>query len=380
MTEQQPVLAVPDSAVKDLRDRLRRTRWALPWPIDGWDAGVDAAVLHRLVDHWTGPYNWRDHEAMINALPSHTATIGRQTIHYLRFEAERPGALPILLANGWPSSFLELIGLARRLSTPSEYCGSSDDAFTVIIPSLPGYGLSEQRPQLGGPPFTHDILHALMHDVLGFDRYAAHGSDIGAGDVSLLAQAYPEAVTGVHLLDAAKPPKWDPAGLTDEERAYLDAEEEWARTERGYSHEQETKPLTLAYGLSDSPTGLLAWIVEKYRRWSDCGGDVSARFSDDFLLTQASLYWFTNTISTSFRPYYERKNGLVPPVVKVRVPTAVALFPADLGGRPPAGWVKRTYDLVRYTIMPRGGHFAAHEEPDLLAEDIRRFFGHDLSN
>lgn len=376
MTENQPVLHVPETEITDLRDRLRRTRWATPWPIDGWEAGADASVLRRLVERWAGDYDWRAHEESINALPSHSTKINGRAVHYLKFDGERPDATPILLANGWPSSFLELVGLAGRLSRPSAYGGNPGDAFTVVIPSLPGYGLSEQRPELGEPPYTHDVLHLLMRDVLGFDRYAAHGSDIGAGETSLLAQAYPDELIGLHLIDVAGPS--DPTDLTDDERAYLDAEAEWARAERGYSHQQETRPLTLAYGLSDSPVGLLAWIVEKYRRWSDCGGDVFSRFSADFLLTQASLYWFTNSISTSFRPYYERNNGHVTKITDVPVPTALALFPADLGDRPPRSWVQRTYNLARYTPMPRGGHFAAHEETELLADDITQFFRGDL--
>jgi pimeloyl-ACP methyl ester carboxylesterase len=372
--DSQRVLDVPDADLDDLRARLRGTRWATPWPVDGWDAGTDGAALRRLVDYWASGYDWRKHEAAINALPSRFAAVGGTSVHYLRFDAERDGALPILLANGWPSSFLELTGLADRLSTPSRYGGRPDDAFTVIVPSLPGFGLSPQRPALGGPLHTHEIWHRLMHNELGFERYGAHGSDIGAGDVSLLAQAHPEAVAGVHLLDVADPPSYDQAALTTEERAYLDAEQAWARAERGYSHEQQTRPLTLAQGLSDSPSGLLAWILEKYRAWSDCGGDVSARFSDDFLLTQASLYWFTNAISTSFRPYYERHHGTVPRFERVEVPTAVALFPADIGGAQPRSWVERAYNVVRYTRMPRGGHFAAHEEPELLADDLTAFF------
>ena len=374
MTDSQHVLDVPDADLDDLRARLRRTRWAKPWPVSAWEAGTDGDELRRLVGYWASAYDWRTHEAALNALPSRFADIGGTSVHYLRFDAERDGALPVLLANGWPSSFLELTGLADRLSTPSRYGGHPDDAFTVIVPSLPGYGLSAQRPALGGEPYTRDLWHRLRHDELGFERYGAHGSDIGAGEVSVLAQAHPEAVVGAHLLDVADPPTYDPAGLTDEERAYLDAEEAWAVAERGYSHEQATRPLTLAQGLSDSPAGLLAWILEKYRAWSDSGGDVSARFSDDFLLTQASLYWFTNSISTSFRPYYERHHHLGPRVERVEVPTAVALFPADLGGRPPRSWAERAYNVTRYTLMPRGGHFAAHEEPALLADDLTAFF------
>jgi pimeloyl-ACP methyl ester carboxylesterase len=373
-TQPQQLLDVPEAELDDLRARLRGTRWATPWPLSGWDAGVDGGELRRLVDHWASTYDWRKHEAAINALPSRFTDVGGVTVHYLRFDAERAGAPAILLANGWPSSFLELTGLAERLSAPSRYGGDPQAAFTVVVPSLPGFGFSPQRPALGGPLQTHDIWHRLMHDELGFERYGAHGSDIGSGEVSRLAQSYPEAVVGIHLLDIEAPPVYDPAELTAEERAYLDAQEAWAVAERGYSHEQQTRPLTLAQGLSDSPSGLLAWILEKYRAWSDCGGDVTTRFDEDFLLTQASLYWFTNTISTSFRPYYERHHQLGLPFDGVVVPTAYARFPADLGGLPPRTWIERSYNLSRYTVMPRGGHFAAMEEPELLVADMRKFF------
>ncbi len=378
MTDPESPLKVLDADLDDLRARLRNTRWAQEWPVEPWQAGTDPALLRRLVAYWADTFDWRAREAAINALPWHVADVGGTGVSYLRFDAEREGALPLLLANGWPSSFLELVGLAERLSAPSRFGGRAEDSLTVIVPSPPGYGLSPQRPELGGPWYAHEIWHRLMSDELGFERYGLHGSDIGAGDATSLAQAHPEAVVGVHLLDVAAPASYDQASLTAEECAFLASEHAWFDTERGYSHQQQTKPLTLAQGLSDSPSGLLAWILEKYRTWSDCGGDISARFSDDFLLTQASLYWFTNTISTSFRPYYERGHGLVPPVDRVEVPTALAVFPADLGGRIPRSWAERTYDVRRYTVMPRGGHFAAHEEPALLAEDVSAFF-HDLA-
>jgi len=374
-TQPRQLLDVPEAELDDLRARLRGTRWATSWPLGGWDAGVDGEELHRLVDHWASTYDWRKHEAAINALPSRFADVDGLTVHYLRFDAERAGAPAILLANGWPSSFLELTGLAERLSAPSRYGGDPQAAFTVVVPSLPGFGLSPQRPALGGPLHTHDIWHRLMHDELGFERYGAHGSDIGSGEVSRLGQSYPEAVAGIHVLDVEAPLAYDPAELTAEERAYLDAQDAWAVAERGYSHEQQTRPMTLAQGLSDSPSGLLAWILEKYRAWSDCGGDVTTRFDEDFLLTQASLYWFTNTISTSFRPYYERHHELGLRFEGVVVPTAYARFPADLGGLPPRSWIERSYNLSRHTVMPRGGHFAAYEEPELLAADITTFFG-----
>ncbi|GAA4602315.1 epoxide hydrolase [Actinoallomurus liliacearum] len=373
MSRTAPLLAVTDAELNDLRSRLLGTRWPPAWPTSGWGAGTDAGELRRLVAYWASGYDWRAHEAEVNALPSHFADIDGTPVHYLRFDGERPGALPIVLTNGWPSSFLELVGLADRLATPSRYGGDAADAFTVIVPSLPGFAFSPQRPSLTDPPQTHELWHRLMHDELGFDRYAAHGGDLGAGVTSRLGEAHPEALVGIHLLAIANPIAYDAAGLTPQEQAYLDSVAAWTAEEGGYQHQQSTRPLTLSFGLADSPAGLLAWIVEKYRAWSDCEGDLATRFSDDFILTQASLYWFTETISTSFRPYYEYAKGLTRRVERVDVPTALALFPADLS-RPPRSWAERTYNLTRYTRMPRGGHFAAHEEPDLLARDITDFF------
>ncbi|PRY39802.1 epoxide hydrolase family protein [Umezawaea tangerina] len=368
-----PVLAVTDAELDELRARLTATRWPTPWPVSGWAAGTDPGELRRLVAHWASDYDWRAQEAAVNALPHHVADIAGTPLHYLRFDGEHPDALPLVLTNGWPSSFLELAGFARLLATPSAHGGAAEDSFTVVVPSLPGFAFSPQRPSLADPLQTHDLWHHLMHDELGFTRFGAHGGDLGAGITSRLAEAHPEALVGIHLTAVASPTSYDPAGLTDRERAYLDSVAAWSATEGAYQHQQSTRPLTLAYGLADSPTGLLAWMLEKYRAWSDCGGEVSTRFSDDFLLTQASLYWFTNTVSTSFRPYYEYGRHLTRRVERVDVPTAVALFPADLA-LPPRSWAERTYDVAQYTTMPRGGHFAAHEEPELLAHDLVEFF------
>ena len=299
------MISVSEAELGELRARLRATRWPTPWPVAGWDAGTEERTLRRLVEYWATSYDWRAHEAAINSLPSHLADIDGTPVHYLRFDGEHPDALAIVLTNGWPSSFLELIALAERLATPSSHGGTAADAFTVIIPSLPGFAFSPQRRSLEDGPQTHELWHRLMHNELGFERYAAHGGDLGAGITSRLAEAHPEHVVAIHLMAVANPVAYDVAGLTAAEKRYLASLDEWAAQEGGYQHEQSTRPLTLSYGLADSPTGLLAWILEKYRAWSDCHGDVSTRFSDDFLLTQASLYWFTRTISTSFRPYYE---------------------------------------------------------------------------
>jgi pimeloyl-ACP methyl ester carboxylesterase len=330
------------------------------------------AELQRLVEYWADGYDWRAQEASINSLPSCFATVAGDLVHYLKYEAERPGSVPIMLTNGWPSTFLELDCLAARLATPSRFGHPARTCFTVVVPSLPGFTFSAQRPTLPSDLPTHELWHRLMHDELGYGRYAAHGGDLGAGITSRLAAAYPESLIGIHLLAVGAPASYDEATLTTEERQYLADVARWTAEEGAYSHQQSTRPITLSYGLSDSPAGLLAWIIEKYRAWSDCGGVLQNSFNDDFLLTQASLYWFTNTISTSFRPYYEYGRGVRRELAPVAVPTAVALFPADLA-QPPLSWAARTYNVVRYNQMPRGGHFAAIEEPELLAEDIAGF-------
>jgi pimeloyl-ACP methyl ester carboxylesterase len=358
-------LAVSAADLDDLLDRLRRTRWAADLPGASWEAGTDRAELRRLVDYWADGFDWRAQEAAINALPHRFARLDGDTVHYLRFDGESAGALPIVLTHGWPSSFLELTELARRLAGPSQYGGDAADAFTVIVPSLPGYGLSPQPTTLPGARPAEELWHRLMRDELGFERYAAHGGDLGAGVTARLAQAHPEAVVGIHVLAVAGPRK--AVSPTPEEQAFLDAVEAWNSAEGAYMHQQQTRPMTVAYGLADSPAGLLGWLVEKYRAWS------AHQPSDDFVLTQASLYWFTNTISSSFRPYYEYARGLVTPVERVTVPTAVAVFPSD-NDHPPRSWAERSYHVTRYTRMPRGGHFAAHEEPELLAEDLTAFF------
>ena len=372
MTPTKPLVNVPQEAVEELRRRLTQTRWPTSWPVADWKAGTSNAELRPMVEYWRTGYDWRAHEAELNELPSRVAVIGGHPLHYLRFEGERLHSVPIVLTNGWPSTFFELTELAQRLAAPSRFGVDAEISFTVIVPSLPGYTFSAPRPSLPSDLPTHQLWHRLMRHHLDFARYAAHGGDLGAGITSRLAAAYPDEVIGIHLMAVGAPPHVDVATLTEEEQEYIRRVEAWDREEGAYMHQQSTRPLTLSYGLSDSPVGLLAWILEKYRAWSDCAGDVSSRFTDDFLLTQASLYWFTNTISTSFRPYYEYGRGLPRGLSPVSVPTAVALFPADLS-QPPRSWVERTYNVVRYRRMPRGGHFAPIEEPALLAEDIADF-------
>ncbi|QJU56166.1 epoxide hydrolase [Herbiconiux sp. SALV-R1] len=363
------MLEVTSGELAELRRRVRDTRWAPEWPPVEGRAGTDAALLRRLARYWADGFDWPAQEREIAALPAFEAVIDGTPVRFLKFDAERPGGLPLIATNGWPSTILEMVTLARLLSAPSRY-GLDLTPRTVVVPAIPGLPFSPPRPRLGEQ--THELWHRLMHEVLGFERYASHGGDLGAGITSRLAQAHPEAVAGIHLMAVAGPADPDPAGLTPDERDHLAAIALWEKEEGAYEHQQQTRPLSLAPALSDSPVGLLAWIVEKYDAWSDDDGDVSTRFSDDALLTQASAYWFTNSASTSLRPYYEFAHGQTTPIRSVTVPTAVAVFPHDLV-QPPREWAERSYRVVRYTRFPRGGHFAPHEEPELLAADIATF-------
>lgn len=369
-------LAVAESDLADLRSRLAATRWPAQWPEAGqrgWVSGVPLPELRRLARYWGDGYNWPPVEAWVNSLPWAAADIDGTRVQYLRFEGGNPDRLPLVLSNGWPSSFWELVELAQRLAEPGRWGGDPADACTAVVPCLPGFPLAPQQPELPAAVPVHALWHRLMTGELGYARYGAHGGDLGAGVTSLLGQHYPDAVAGIHLLSVAEPSRYDPDSVTPREQEHLEALARWFADEGAYEHQQMTRPVTLGYGLSDSPVGLLAWLLEKYWAWSDHGGHLASVFSDDDILTQASLYWLTNSIATSFRPYWEFGAGLAAPVERVDVPTAVALFPKDLV-QPPRSWAERTYRVTRYTLMPRGGHFAPHEQPGLLADDLNAFF------
>jgi pimeloyl-ACP methyl ester carboxylesterase len=291
--------------------------------------------------------------------------------------AKESRALPILLTHGWPSTFYEMSRLIPRLADPAAHGGRAEDAFHVVVPSLPGCGFSD-IPRLPGITKTRiaALWAALMTDALGYRRFAARGGDIGSGVTAWLAVDHPDRVVGIHVSDVLQPgidPESPP--LTGAERRFLAEEAAWMQSEGAYDRIQATKPQTLAYGLTDSPAGLAAWIIEKFRSWSDCGGDVLRRFTMDDLLTHLTIYWATGTINAANRLYFERDRQprVLAPGQRVEVPCAVAIFPADID-HPPREWGERAYRLERWIEMPRGGHFAAWEEPDLLAADIREFF------
>jgi pimeloyl-ACP methyl ester carboxylesterase len=299
------------------------------------------------------------------------------TVHYFREPGRGPSPMPIILVHGWPSTFFEMTKLAPLLADPGAHGGDPADSFDVVVPSLPGCGFSE-RPRAAGMHKTRmaELFAKLMTDTLGYPRYAARGGDVGSGVVALLGLDYPDRLIGIHVSDVVRPYLGPGARhFTEAERTFFEEERVWMEKEGAYDHLQATKPQTLGYGLNDSPAGLAAWLVEKYRSWSDCGGDVERRFTKDELLTQITLYWVTETINSANRLYYERDRHprAFGPDDRVRVPTAVTIFPGDID-RPPREWGERVYDVRRWTVMPRGGHFSALEEPELLAQDIREFF------
>jgi microsomal epoxide hydrolase len=370
-------IAVPDDVLQDLRERLARVRWPDEIPGSGWSYGTDLAYLRELVTYWRDRYDWRAHEARLNGFAQYTLPLAGIELHFIHEPGRGPRPLPLLLAHGWPGSIWEFHKLIPRLTDPARFGADPADAFTVIAPSLPGYGFSFRpgQPRFGVSEIA-DVFAGLMTGGLGLARFGAHGGDWGSFIVSRLGQVCPASLAGIHL--TLLPLRRDVTAAeatSDEERRYLDELRHWQREETGYQWIQGTRPQTLAYGLTDSPVGLAAWIVEKFRAWSDCDGDVERRFTKDELLTGITIYWVTGAINASFWPYYARHHQPWPLAAgdRIAVPTAHAVFPREILHGPRA-WAERAYDLRRWTVMPAGGHFAALEEPDALAADLRAFF------
>ena len=371
-------LQVEDAALTDLRERLNRTRWPDQAPGPTWATGTDLAWLQGLVAHWRDGFDWRAQEARLNAFAQFKAEVAGIDLHWLQAEGCGPAPMPLLLSHGWPGSVFEFLELIPLLTDPAAHGGDAADAFTVIAPSLPGYGLSFTA---GQPRFSAeqmaDAFATLMSEVLGFQRFATQGGDWGATVSARLGYAHPGKTIGVHL--NLMPTPRDPNVFTNptpEEQRYLVELNRWLKEETGYSTQQATRPQTLAYALTDSPVGLAAWIAEKFRAWSDCGGDIDSAFDRDHLLADISLYWFTGAIGSSFWPYYARWHGdwPIPTGATVDVPTGYCEFPAEIV-RPPRSLAARMFsDIRRWSVMPRGGHFAAMEQPQALAEEIRAFY------
>jgi microsomal epoxide hydrolase len=371
------VLQVPDAAITDLRERLARTRFPDQAPGEPWAYGTDLPYMEELVTYWRDGFDWRAQEARLNAFAQSKARLHGIDVHFLHVPGKGPNPCPLLLAHGWPGSVFEFLELIPRLTDPARFGGDPADAFTVVAPSLPGFALSFAP---GQPRFGVEAIATCLADlmtVLGYQRFAAQGGDWGSFVASRLGYAHAERLIGIHLnLMPIRRDSQMVADPTPEQRRYLDELAAWLKEETGYQWIQGTRPQTLAFGLTDSPAGLAAWIVEKFRAWSDCGGDVEAVFSRDQLLANVSLYWFTGAIGSSFWPYYARMHGPwpIPEGATVDVPTGYSEFPREIL-RPPRSLAARTFtDIRRWSVMTRGGHFAALEQPDALAQEVRAFF------
>ena len=380
MSEQPQAFSLhfPDAAVVDLRERLSRTRFPDQAPGEPWAYGTDVSFMKRFVEYWRDTFDWRAQEAKLNALPQFKVRMRDIDLHFLHVPGRGPDPHPLLLSHGWPGSVLEFLELIPRLTDPGSFGEDPIDAFTVVAPSLPGYGMSFTPGQARfGIEQIADVFADLMAEVLGYRRFGAQGGDWGSFVTARMGYAYPERLSGIHL--NMMPVRRDPTMLSDptlEESRYLDALRRWLKEETGYQWIQGTRPQTLAYALTDSPVGLAAWIVEKFRAWSDCGGDVEAVFTRDQLLANISLYWFTGAIGSSFWPYYARLHGPwpIPDGSTVTVPTGYCEYPREIL-RPPRSVAERTYtNIHRWSVMEKGGHFAAMEQPELLAQEVRGFF------
>jgi pimeloyl-ACP methyl ester carboxylesterase len=372
MPEQRFTISVTDEAIDDLHRRVRQTRWPDTVTDSGWTYGLDLDWMKSIADYWLNQYDWRAQERRLNAYPHYIANIDGFRIHYLHFRSEHPRAVPLVITHGWPGSFLELLKVAPMLAD------STSDPFHVVVPSLPGYGFSERPSTAGMNTFRTAELWAKLMRELGYDRFVAQGGDIGANVSSVMAWKHSESVIALHLnyIPGSYRPWVDETThpLCREEIAFKHKAQNWYDEKGGYWHVQATQPQTLGFTLNDSPMGLAAWLIDKYRDWADCDGVVERRFSRDELLTHVSLYWFTETIASSCRMYLESRRA---PLVfrrgeRIAVPCAV-LHLAKEDPLPPLPWVERVYNVVRWTEKPKGGHFAAWEEPDVFATDVREF-------
>jgi pimeloyl-ACP methyl ester carboxylesterase len=376
-------VGVAQQTLDDLQDRLIRTRWTEDLDDEGWTRGTSRTYLSELTAYWLTDFDWRQQEEAINRYPQFRAEVDGCRVHFIHQRGTGDRALPIVLTHGYPDSFARFLKIIPMLTDPEAHGADAGDSFDVVIPSLPGYGFSD-RPSRKGLTFRiGDLWHTLMTETLGYRRFAAHGGDWGSTVTEQLARSHARSLVGIHLTDV---PFWHlfqkPRDPSRDEQAFFDKNDQWIQAEGAYALIQGTRPYSLARGLNDSPAGLAAWIVDKFQRWSDCGGTVETRFTKNDLLTNIMIYWVTGTIGSSFLPYFDfTSSGPLTWMSEAfkqwtgssDVPAAFAMFPKDIS-RPPREWAERFFNVQRWTPMPSGGHFAAMEEPALLVDDIRAFF------
>jgi microsomal epoxide hydrolase len=368
---------IEQKVLDDLKCRLDHIRWPEQSQGTGWEYGTAKDYLQSLVSYWRTGFDWRKQESALNAFPHFRTNIDGTDIHFVYERGKGKNPIPIILTHGWPDSFFRYQKIIPLLTDPAGFGGNSEDSFDVIVPSIPGFGFSGYPDDKGfNNSDIADLWSVLMTRELGYKQFAAGGGDLGSGITRYLAFNHPEQLIAIHLTDIgiirSLVAEQDTSLLSGEEQLYKKNAEKWIAHEGGYMSLQSTKPLTLAYGLSDSPVGLAAWIAEKFCAWSDNNGYLPKEISRDELLTNIMIYWVTNTVGSSAHIYYENTHSL-PPLGYIGVPTAVALFAADVL-LPPKKWAEKNMNIAGWTLMPEGGHFAAMEEPALLAKDIRSFY------
>jgi epoxide hydrolase len=368
---------VPQADIDDLRERLARTRWTRDLPGTGWERGVPTAYLRELAAYWASEYDWRAQEAALNAYPQFITMIDGADVHFLHVRSGEPGATPLMLLHGWPGSIVEFLDMIGPLTDPVAHGGDPADAFDLVIPSLPGYGFSGPLTETGWTDGRTAAALAELMDRLGYDCYGVQGGDVGAFIAPLMGRVAPGRVIGVHVNALVTFPSGDPAdmaALTEAERGRLGVMKEWQERSGAYLQVQGTRPQTIGQSLVDSPSGLLAWIVEKFQEWTDPAAKLPEDAVDrDRILTDVSIYWFTATAGSAAHTYYERFNdpSMWMPKERSTVPTAVAVFTTDMSIR---RFADKVSNIVRWSEFDRGGHFAALEAPDLLTTDVREFF------
>jgi pimeloyl-ACP methyl ester carboxylesterase len=382
MTAPTPfTIAIDDAVLADITERVRRYPWGELPDAGGWSCGTSLAYLHSLAQYWLGGYDWRAEEAKLNLLPQFHATIAGLPLHFIHVKGSGPKPQPLLLSHGWPGSFFEFAELVEPLAHPERFGGRIEDAFDVVVPSLPGYGFSGRPGQPIGPRSTAQLFNALMTEVLGYDSYLAQGGDWGALVAGWLGYRHAASCRAIHLnMVGLRSPEMAPQ--TEEEKAWDAKHQALFRQEGGYLQLQATKPQSLAFAMMDSPVGIAAWIIEKFAAWSHVPRDpygapaLGVRYTDDQLLTNIMIYLVTKSFATStwmYRGYFAEQPTHMAPGTRITVPTGIAAFPDPIYGPPPRSLVERGYNVTHWTDMPRGGHFAAMEEPGLFVEDLRAF-------
>lgn len=373
-------VAVPDSELIDLRRRIESTRWPEAETVDDWSQGVPLEYLREVADYWRATYDWRRLEADLNALDQFVTDIDGQEIHFIHARSQHPDAMPIVITHGWPGSVLEFLHLIGPLTDPTRFGGDAADAFHVVCPSLPGFGFSSKPATTGtGTARIAEIWTTLM-ERLGYERWVAQGGDWGSAVTTEIGRLATTAggshsCAGIHLnMPIAAPTAEAMSDPSPADQAAFAAFTHYQEWEAGYSKQQSTRPQTIGYALTDSPVGQLAWILEKFQAWTDCDGHPENAITRDTILDIVTHYWLTASAASSARLYWESFASFIPGA-RVDIPTGVAAFPREII-RAPRPWCEQAYEITHWTDMPRGGHFAALEQPELLVADLRECFRH----